>query len=166
MLPTFAAPAKLRVWEGWPVAHVHFRLHTKLTPDAVLAALTDFGPRRAKVWPNIDDKHFKLHGSGPGWAEVTEGSSVAGGVWEREKYTWDAAMGTVGVETLDSNTWGPGSRWDYRIAPARDKGSEVEVDVRRLGKGWKGRLIELALMAAGTRMLRSQMEQAMERSAT
>jgi hypothetical protein len=148
------------------VAHVHFRLHTKLTPDAVLAALTDFGPRRAKVWPNIDDEHFKLHRSGPGWAEVTEGSSVAGGVWEREKYTWDAANGTVGVETLDSNTWGPGSRWDYRIAPARDSGAEIEVDVTRLGKGWKGRLIELGLKAAGTRMLRSQMEQAMERSAT
>jgi hypothetical protein len=141
-------------------------LHTKLTPDAVLAALTDFGPRRAKVWPNIDDEHFKLHRSGPGWAEVTEGSSVAGGVWEREKYTWDAANGTVGVETLDSNTWGPGSRWDYRIAPARDSGAEIEVDVTRLGKGWKGRLIELGLKAAGTRMLRSQMEQAMERSAT
>jgi hypothetical protein len=141
-------------------------LHTKLTPDAVLAALTDFGPRRAKVWPNIDDEHFKLHRSGPGWAEVTEGSSVAGGVWEREKYTWDGANGTVGVETLDSNTWGPGSRWDYRIAPARDSGAEIEVDVTRLGKGWKGRLIELGLKAAGTRMLRSQMEQAMERSAT
>jgi hypothetical protein len=132
----------------------------------VLAALTDFGPRRAKVWPNIDDEHFKLHGSGPGWAEVTEGSSVAGGVWEREKYTWDAAMGTVGVETLDSNTWGPGSRWDYRIAPARDGGAQIDVDVTRLGKGWKGSLIELGLMAAGTRMLRSQMEQAMERSVT
>ncbi|HEY5035445.1 MAG TPA: hypothetical protein VIJ30_10040 [Candidatus Dormibacteraeota bacterium] len=30
----------------------------------------------------------------------------------------------------------------------------------------KGRLIELGLLAAGTRMLRLQMEQAMERSAT
>ena len=72
----------------------------------------------------------------------------------------------MGVETLDSNTWGPGSRWDYRIAPAGGGGAEIDVDVTRLGKGLKGRLIELALMAAGTRMLRSQMEQAMERSVT
>ena len=148
------------------MAHVRFRLLTRLAPDAVLAALTDFGPRRAKMWPNIDDQHFKLHGSGPGWAEVTEGSSVAGGVWEREKYTWDATQRTVGVETLDSNIWGPGSRWDYSIAPADGGGAEIEVTVTRLGKGWKGRLIELGLMAAGTRMLRSQMEQAMERSVT
>jgi len=148
------------------MARVHFRLETKLAPSAVLAALTDFGPRRSQVWPNIDEQHFKLHGQGPGWAEVTEGNSVAGGVWEREKYSWDATTGTVSVETLDSNTWGPGSSWDYKITPATGGGSQIDVTVRRLGKGWKGRLIEVGLAAAGTRMLRSQMEQAMERSAT
>jgi hypothetical protein len=147
------------------MAHISFRLATRLAPDAVLTALTDFGPTRAKVWPNIDEQHFKLHGQGPGWAEVTEGSSVAGGVWEREKYSWDAAKGTVTVETLDSNTWGSGSRWDYKIAPTAG-GSEIDVSVTRIGKGFKGRLIELGLLAAGTRMLRSQMEQAMERSVT
>jgi hypothetical protein len=40
------------------------------------------------------------------------------------------------------------------------------VSVKRIGKGLKGRLIELGLMATGTRLLRSQMEQAMERSGT
>ena len=148
------------------MAQIQFRLATRLAPDGVLAALTDFGPRRANVWPNIDDQHFKVHGQGPGWAEVTEGSSVAGGVWEREKYTWDANQGKVTVETLDSNTWGPGSRWDYKITPLDGGGANIDVAVTRLGKGWKGRLIELGLMAAGPRMLRSQMEQAMERSVT
>ena len=148
------------------MAQIHFRLHTKLAPSEVLAALIDFGPHRAKVWPNIDEQHFKLHAQGPGWAEVTEGSSVAGGVWERERYSWDATTGTVSVETLDSNTWGPGSRWDYKISAATGGGSEIDVIVKRLGKGLKGRVIELGLLAAGTGMLRSQMEQAMERSAT
>lgn len=148
------------------MARVHFRLETKLAPSAVLAALTDFGPRRSQVWPNVDEQHFKLHGQGPGWAEVTEGSSVAGGVWEREKYSWDATTGAVSVETMDSNTWGPGSRWNYKITTATGGGSQIDVTVTRLGKGWKGRLIEVGLAAAGTRMLRSQMEQAMERSAT
>lgn len=141
-------------------------METKLAPSAVLAALTDFGPRRSQVWPNIDEQHFKLHGQGPGWAEVTEGSSVAGGVWEREKYSWDATTGAVSVETMDSNTWGPGSRWNYKITTATGGGSQIDVTVTRLGKGWKGRLIEVGLAAAGTRMLRSQMEQALERSAT
>ena len=147
------------------MARIHFRLETSLAPGAVLAALTDFGPRRAEIWPNIDDQHFKLHEDGPGWAEVTEGSSVAGGVWEREKYTWDATAGTVAVETLDSNTWGPGSRWDYKLTPTAQGGTGIDVTVERHGKGLKGRLIELGLAAAGTGMLRSQMEQALTRSA-
>jgi hypothetical protein len=142
---------------------VHFKLLSRLAPDAVLSALTDFGPSRAEVWPNIDTGHFKVHGQGPGWAEVTEGSSVAGGVWERERYSWDTASHTVAIETLDSNTWGPGSRWDYRLTPAPAGGTTIEVTVVRNGKGWKGRLIGIGLSLAGARMLRSQMERAIAR---
>ncbi len=147
------------------MAQIHFRIETKLVPEAVLAVLTDFGPRRAKVWPNIDDQHFRVHGQGPGWADVTEGSSIAGGVWEREKYVWDAAKGHIAVETVDSNTWGPGSGWDYVITPTALGGSEIEVSITRRGKSWKGRLIELGLAVAGASVLRSQMEQALARSA-
>jgi hypothetical protein len=146
------------------MARIHFQIETKLSPGDVLAALTDFGPRRAQIWPNIDDQHFKLHDQGPGWAEVTEGSSVAGGVWEREKYTWNAGAGTVAVETLDSNTWGPGSRWDYKVTAAAQGGTRIDVTVERHGKGFKGRLIEAGLAVAGAGMLRSQMEQALTRS--
>jgi hypothetical protein len=148
------------------MARVHFQVNTKLSPGEVLAALTDFGPRRSQIWPNIDDEHFKLHDQGTGWAEVTEGSSVAGGVWEREKYTWNAGEGTVAVETLESNTWGPGSRWDYKIAPGPQGGAAIDVTVERHGMGLKGRLIEAGLAVAGGGMLRSQMEQALKRSTT
>ena len=144
---------------------IHFQIETRLTPGAVLAALTDFGARRAQVWPNIDEQHFRVHDQGPGWADVTEGSSIAGGVWEREKYAWDAGKGHVAVETIDSNTWGPGSRWDYQLTPTAQGGTKIDVTIERHGKGWKGRLIELGLAAAGTRALRSQMERALARSA-
>ena len=142
---------------------IHFNLQTALAPEAVLTALTDFGPSRSEVWPNVDSAHFKVHSQGPGWAEVTEGSSVAGGVWERERYSWDAATRTVAIETLDSNTWGPGSRWDYRLTPGSTGRTTIEVTVVRNGKGWKGRLIGIALSFAGAGMLRSQMEQALAR---
>src|SRR6266702_3317711 len=58
----------------WPAAmpHIRFRLHTPLQPDIVVGALTDFGPGRADVWPNIDAQHFQVHDQGPGWADVTE----------------------------------------------------------------------------------------------
>lgn len=142
---------------------VNFKLQSALAPDAVLAALTDFGPRRSDVWPNIDSAHFKLHDQGPGWAEVTEGSSVAGGVWERERYSWDAAARTVAIETLDSNVWGLGSRWDYRVTAGSAGGTTIDVTVVRIGKGWKGRLIGLGLSVVGPGMLRSQMKQALAR---
>ena len=142
---------------------IEFKLETPLAPKAVLAALTDFGPSRSKVWPNIDSGHFKLHDQGPGWAEVTEGNSVAGGVWERERYTWDAGAQTVAIETLDSNTWGPGSRWDYRLTAGPAGGTTINVAVVRNGKGWKGRLIGIALSIAGPSMLRSQMQRALGR---
>jgi len=146
------------------VATIHFQLHSPLPPEAVLAALTDFGPRRSEIWPNIDSAHFKVHGHGPGWAEVTEGNSVAGGVWERERYSWDPAAKTVTIETLDSNTWGPGSRWDYRLTPGPGGGTTVDVTAVRNGKGVKGRVIGAALSVAGAGVLRSQMERALGRA--
>src|SRR5690348_1105252 len=112
---------------------VHFQLHTDLAPAAVLAALTDFGPSRADTWPNIDAAHLSLHDSGPGWADVTEGSSVAGGVWERSRYEW--TDGRLSAVTLDSNTWTPGSRWDYELRPATGGGTDVDVRVLRIGRG-------------------------------
>jgi hypothetical protein len=71
----------------------------------------------------------------------------------------------VSIQTLGSNTWGPGSRWDYRITPGAGAGSRVEVTVVRNGKGLKGSLLGVALAIAGAGTLRSQMEQALARIA-
>ena len=141
---------------------IRFHLETALAPSAVLAGITDFGPGRAEVWPNVDRDHFQLHDEGPGWAEVTEGSSIAGGVWERERYSWDPAAGTVAVETVDSNTWGAGSRWDYRLVKA-GSGTRIEATVVRKPKSRKGRLIAFGLTLFGAAMLRSQMQEALTR---
>ena len=143
---------------------VHFKAQSTLAPAETLNALTDFGPRRSEIWPNIDSAHFKVHGQGPGWAEVTEGNSVAGGIWERERYTWDSTSRTVAIETLDSNTWGAGSRWDYRISPGLAGGTTIDATVVRNGKGWKGRMIAIGLTLLGARVLRSQLEEALTRA--
>jgi hypothetical protein len=145
---------------------IHFQLHTPLAPDAVLAALTDFGPSRAETWPNIDAQHLELHGSGPDWADVTEGSSVAGGVWERNRYEWDAGAGRLTATTRESNTWAPGSRWEYRFSPAAAGGTDVDVDVLRRGRGVRGRLLGAAIALIGSRRLRSDMESALARVAS
>jgi hypothetical protein len=129
-----------------------FTVHTTLSPDEVMTLFTDFGPERASRWPNVDAAHFQVHEVGPDWAEVTEGNSMG---WERERYAWDAAAGTVTIDTLDSNLWGPGSGWRYRLTPA-DGGTNVQVSLTREGKGVRGKLIGALIPVAGARTLGKQ----------
>jgi hypothetical protein len=130
----------------------HFTVHTTLSPSEVLALVTDFGPGRAARWPNLDEAHFQVHDQGPDWAEVTEGNAMG---WEREKYSWDAAAGTVTIDTLDSNLWGPGSGWRYALTEA-DGGTDVRVSLTRVGKGVRGKLVGALIPVAGARVLGKQ----------
>ena len=58
------------------MATTHFTVHTSLSPSETLAVITDFGPDRARWWPNVDDAHFAVHDQGPDWTEVTEGTGM------------------------------------------------------------------------------------------
>jgi hypothetical protein len=120
-----------------------------LPPDEALRVLTDFSPARSRAWPGVDAEHLTVHDAGDGWAEVTEGNSVG---WERERYSWDPAAGTVSAVTLESNLWAAGSRWDYRLTPD-GSGTRVEVTVVRQGKGLKGKLVGALLSLIGKRMV-------------
>ena len=131
---------------------VRFDVHTSLSPSDVLALLTDFGPGRASRWPNVDDGHFTVHELGSDWAEITEGNALG---WERERYTWDSVAGTVTVETVDSNLWGPGSGWRYELVPAAT-GTDVHVTATREPTSVRGRLIGLLLAVAGPSTLSRQ----------
>lgn len=137
---------------------IHFELETSLNPDQVVSVLTDFSPRRAQVWPNIDRDHLKVHGQGAGWADVTEGNALAGGIWERSRYEWAKEPGRVTITTSESNVWKPGSGWDYRLMPTT-RGTRISVDVRRHGHGPKGILLGLLLSVTGARILRANMRQ-------
>jgi hypothetical protein len=116
---------------------VRVELTSTLPPAEVLRILTDFGPSRADAWRGVDEDHLTVHEQGSNWADVTEGNKTT---WERERYSWDAASGTVTATTTDSNVWGPGSGWEYRLTPS-GTGTRIEVVVTRHGKGVKGRLI-------------------------
>ncbi len=129
-----------------------FTVHTSLSPSEVLELFTDFGPDRADRWPNVDESHFKVHEVGPDWAEVTEGNSMG---WERERYSWDAAAGTVVIDTLDSNLWAPGSSWRYELTSA-DGGTDVHVTLTRVPRSLKGRLVGAFIPLVGARVLGKQ----------
>lgn len=128
-----------------------------LSPAEALRVLTDFGPSRADAWPGVDDQHLTIHDQGENWAEVTEGNNVG---WERERYTWDAAAGTVSAVTIDSNLWAAGSRWDYTLTPS-GSGTRVEVTLVRQGKGVKGKLIGALIPLLGKRMITQGLSQAL-----
>jgi hypothetical protein len=137
-----------------------FTVHTRLSPSDAMALFTDFGPDRASRWPNLDDAHFKVHEQGPDWAEVTEGNARA---WERERYSWDAAAGTVTIETLDSNLWGLGSGWRYELTPASG-GTDVQVTLTRVPKSFLGRVISALLPLVGARTLGKQFQSVLRKA--
>jgi hypothetical protein len=142
------------------VPTIHFEVVAEAPPEAVLKALTDFGEQRPDVWPNIDRSHFRVHGIGPDWAEVTEGNVLA---WERSRYDWDAAAGRVVVKTLESDSWAPGSSWDFRLTPTSSGGTLVDVTVNRIGRGLRGHLIGWGMALVGAGVLRSQTRQVLAR---
>jgi len=122
---------------------------TTATPSQFVAALTDFGPGRSKLFPNSADGYLKVHDQGPNWADVTEGSN---GIWERLRYDW-SNPGRVTMTTTDSNTWGGRSGHTYTLTGRSGGGTDVDVVVVREGKNLKGRAIGLLLAAGGKRVL-------------
>jgi hypothetical protein len=150
----------IELTDGTPMAKTSFSVHTSLSPSDVLAVITDFGPDRARWWPNVDEAHFKLHDQGADWAEVTEGTSQG---WERERYSWDAVGGTVVIETLDSNLWAPGSGWRYEIVSAAG-GADLHVSLTRVPKSLKGRLVAFLIPVVGARALGRQFQSALRRA--
>ena len=140
------------------MAVVNVEVRSPLSPDEVLRVLTDFSERRAEAWPGVDLDRLVVHELGEDFAEVTEGNATT---WERERYEWDRASGTVTAKTLDSNVWGEGSRWDYRITPV-EGGSQVGVRLERYGKNIKGKLIGALLPVAGKKVITDSLRSALK----
>jgi hypothetical protein len=132
-----------------PQKQIHFHQTTTLTPEQYVAGLTDFGPGRSKLFGNSADEDLKVHHMGRTEADVTEGS---GGVWERLHYDWSDPNHVV-LTTTDSNTWGGASGHTYNFTRRPDGLSDIDVDVVREGKTFKGRLLGLVLGTIGKGVL-------------
>jgi hypothetical protein len=133
--------------------HSTWMLETDLAPEAVLRALTDFGPGRAATWPETSHpKVFKVHEVGDTWAEVTEGVPLS---WSRERYDW-SVPGRVTLRQLDSNVAVPGGRIDYTIEPIAG-GTRITCDRRRTFRNAPDAIFVVSIMRAiGPWILRRQ----------
>lgn len=130
------------------MATIRIREHGSFRPERFMAVLTDFGPGRSEFWGNSQSGFLEVHGQGDGWAEVTEGSSVAGGIWQHYRYDW-SKPGVVRLEVLDSNAFGKGSFWEYRVTPDPDGGTWIDLTIHRRPTTLKGRLVDLLLRLGG-----------------
>lgn len=127
--------------------------NTTATPKQFLAALTDFGPTRSEIWTNSQPKFLVVHDQGDTWADVTEGSSAAGAIWERLRYDWSNPNDIV-LTTTDSNTWGGKSGHRYTLTPNADgSGTALRAVMVRDGISVKGRLVALLLKVMGKSFL-------------
>jgi hypothetical protein len=128
---------------------IHLHQTTNLTPEQYIAGLTDFGPSRAKLFPNSADGYLKVHQRSSTAADVTEGS---GGVWERLHYDWSDPNHVV-LTTTESNVWGGASGHTYTFTRQPNGSTDIDVEVVREGKNLKGRLLGLVLRTIGRRVL-------------
>jgi hypothetical protein len=129
---------------------IYFDQTTRATPEQFIAGLTDFGPGRAKLFPNSADAHLKVHHLGPNEADVTEGS---GGVWERLHYDW-SDPNRVELTTTDSNMFGGASGYTYTLRRQLNGTTAVDVVIIREGKNFKGRVLSVLLGTVAKRSLR------------
>ena len=128
---------------------IHLHQNTQLTADQYVAGLTDFGPGRSKVFGNSADDYLKVHSRGARDADVTEGS---GGIWERLHYDWSKPNHVV-LKTTDSNTWGGNSGHTYNFTRNSNGTTDIDVDVVRDGKTFKGHFLSLVLQTVGKGVL-------------
>ena len=131
------------------MATIHFKQTTTATPEQFVAALTDFGPGRSKLFGNSADGYLKVHDQGQGQADVTEGSS---GIWESLHYDWSDPNHIV-LTTTDSNTWGGRSGHTYTLTQQPNGTTDVDVVVVREGKNLKGRLLGIVVGTVGKGVL-------------
>src|SRR5215467_9309178 len=98
-----AVPTTSRTWPSTrtfqrrnSVAKVSYTVETDLSPAVVWDALTEFGPRRAKLWPDLSPSSFKVLERGDNWARVREGTASLG-IWSIERYEWAEPVITATV---------------------------------------------------------------------
>lgn len=110
-----------------------------------IAALVNFGPSRSKTWRNSSHRLFKVHSQGPDWADVTEGTAAAG-IWQRYRYNW-STPGLVRLTVLDSNSFGDGSYWEYRVTDDEVGGTTIDLFIKRVPSTTKGRIFDVLMPA-------------------
>ncbi len=131
------------------MARVSYTVETDLEPNVVWDALTEFGPRRAQLWPDLSPS-FKVLDRGEGWAKVREGTDSLG-IWAVERYEWREHVITATVQ--DSNAAQAGGTWRMELRPRSGGGSVLNIAMDRRAKGFVGHIIHGLFQVTNGRFL-------------
>jgi hypothetical protein len=120
------------------VTTVEMDVDTKLPVERVIAALTDFTPRRTEIWKGLSKQYYEVYSVGDTWAEVREGNVKPIRTWAKERYDW-SQPGKVVWTVNESNFCEPGSFVSADVTPGPDGGSHVHLTWSRVPSNFKGR---------------------------
>jgi hypothetical protein len=120
------------------VAKVTYTVETDLAPKIVWDALTEFGPRRAELWPDLSTSSFEVLDRGDNWARVREGTASLG-IWSIERYEWAEPVIIATVE--QANAAHSGGTWRMEVQPRSGGGSVLTISMNRRAKGFVGHII-------------------------
>ena len=132
------------------MAKVNYSVETDLEPKVVWDALTEFGPRRAELWPDLSPSSFKVLEQGDGWARVKEGTASLG-IWSIERYEWQEPVITATVEL--ANAAQTGGTWRMEVRPGAAGGSILTITMDRRAKGFVGHIIHGIFQVTNGRFL-------------
>ena len=131
------------------MAKVSYTVSTDRGPKVVWDALTEFGPRRAELWPDLSPS-FRVLERGDNFAVVRE-STDSLGIWAIERYEWKEPVITATVQ--QSNAAQPGGTWRMEVLPGPGGGSIVAISMNRRAKGLVGHFIHGVFQVTNGRFL-------------
>lgn len=132
------------------MAKVTYTVETELDPKVVWEALTEFGPRRAQLWPDLSPSSFKVLERGDDWARVREGTASLG-IWSIERYEWKEPVITATVEEASATQ--PGGTWRMEVRPRSGGGSVLMIAMDRRARGFVGHMIHGLFQVTNGRFL-------------
>ena len=132
------------------MAKVAYSVATDLEPHTVWSALTEFGPRRAELWPDLSPSSFRVLDLGDGWARVREGTATLG-IWSIERYEWTYPVITATVE--EANAAQTGGTWRMEVVPRQGGGTILNIAMDRRAKGVVGHIVHALFQVTNGRFL-------------
>ena len=143
------------------MAKFRYTVVTATDPDLVWRGLTEFGPARERIWPDLSPGMYRVLEPGDRSALVREGTQMLGGIWVNERYDW-AKPGVVRAISEESNVVRPGGEWRWEVRPRAGGGTAVTVTMDRRSFGWRGRLLHGLFQVTGGRVLAGRLRRMLD----